>query len=968
MKKLTRLLALILCLIMTVSVTACGGNDGSGSNTGTGNNQNGSTDTGNGDGGHDDSGENQDDEIYAVYTLYVENVENAGGTPMSYEQWLISIKGEKGDKGDTGATGEKGDKGDKGDTGAQGEKGDKGDTGATGEKGDKGDKGDTGATGVGISEMYVSDGKLFVKLTNGDVIDLGFIPGGSICSHSYTDWVTGMLPTCTSIGYASRNCEICGYTEYKFSNPTGHNVSDELIGYDDNYHSTFCKDCGTVALKEHGFSSTAVYHNEYFHGYQCDCGRWSLEAHAKAENVSAISFNENYHYYNCAKCEQQIFVEHEFEEKGTYVNNDNHKVGCKDCDYEVTQGHTPTDIDTEYLSDTQHIDSCSVCESTIVVGHSYNDGVCSCGLIAENPTTVYIQGYEAGVNLNWLRTLCAEFEEIHKNTSFRDGEKGVEFKIEPVSSTDSASMLHSNIHLYVSHGAAGADTGRTLSQQGKLVSIDDAVSEKNEIRYTEDGEPYLVSIRDKVMYNYYNEILCSTEASTNLDEDGQAYNKCYALPSYGIATGLSYDAYNFKYNGLYLADPAWTETADADGLFNEYTCKFGTAKFVAPSGSGNLAEGVKLACGNDGVYGTPDDGLPTSMTEFFILCDYMKNQFGISPLSAYGGSFAKRNEMVKNLWASLGGFDTFQSSYTYDSRYNDVEIVTGWSNNDMWEGIDYIKAPTTTKLPITLQNGYQANDAVARYYAIAFLQIAKTEGWYSTWTEDKNVSHLDGEEKFVLNGIDGNEKCGMLIEGNYWYNESKKFGTMKIFRDKVKYSRPGVTEPDIKWMSLPTLVTGTVEPNADQTQFNERFQPQQAGSCIFLNARFKDDAGMQDLLAQFMQYIHTDDALSFYTGDQGVFRAGMLYDVREKDVANLSGFQKSYLYTYLANDWILEPVTYAGLYTNVQNETKIGATSDYYCAWENGAYNALTNAKALFENNRTTANAWAQQLAASGRA
>ena len=32
-----------------------------------------------------------------------------------------------------------------------------------------------------------------------------------------------------------------------------------------------------------------------------------------------------------------------------------------------------------------------------------------------NPTVINIQGYEAGVNLNWLRTLCAEFEEIHKH-------------------------------------------------------------------------------------------------------------------------------------------------------------------------------------------------------------------------------------------------------------------------------------------------------------------------------------------------------------------------------------------------------------------------------------------------------------------------------------------------------------------------------------------------------------------------
>ena len=130
-------------------------------------------------------------QIESIYNLYVASAEANNETPLSYEEWLASIKGEKGDKGDDGqngkdgangkdgvtptitisedgfwvingtkteylaigqdgAQGEKGDKGDKGDTGAQGEKGDKGDkgdTGAQGEKGDKGDKGDTGAQG-----------------------------------------------------------------------------------------------------------------------------------------------------------------------------------------------------------------------------------------------------------------------------------------------------------------------------------------------------------------------------------------------------------------------------------------------------------------------------------------------------------------------------------------------------------------------------------------------------------------------------------------------------------------------------------------------------------------------------------------------------------------------------------------------------------------------------------------------------
>ena len=47
------------------------------------------------------------DEIQKVYDLYVKNVSASGEVPLSYEEWLATIKGEKGDtgpKGDSGAS------------------------------------------------------------------------------------------------------------------------------------------------------------------------------------------------------------------------------------------------------------------------------------------------------------------------------------------------------------------------------------------------------------------------------------------------------------------------------------------------------------------------------------------------------------------------------------------------------------------------------------------------------------------------------------------------------------------------------------------------------------------------------------------------------------------------------------------------------------------------------------------------
>ena len=58
------------------------------------------------------SGDGDDDaQIVAIYNQYVAYAEGQGITPLSYEEWLETIKGEKGDKGDKGDDGEDGDDG-----------------------------------------------------------------------------------------------------------------------------------------------------------------------------------------------------------------------------------------------------------------------------------------------------------------------------------------------------------------------------------------------------------------------------------------------------------------------------------------------------------------------------------------------------------------------------------------------------------------------------------------------------------------------------------------------------------------------------------------------------------------------------------------------------------------------------------------------------------------------------------------
>ena len=86
--------------------------------------------------------DDRDPQILEVYNMYVASAQSEGETPMSYEEWLDSIKGPKGD---------------------------------TGAKGDKGDKGDSG---VGIKDVTVNEnGELVIEYTDGTTKNCGKVVG-----------------------------------------------------------------------------------------------------------------------------------------------------------------------------------------------------------------------------------------------------------------------------------------------------------------------------------------------------------------------------------------------------------------------------------------------------------------------------------------------------------------------------------------------------------------------------------------------------------------------------------------------------------------------------------------------------------------------------------------------------------------------------------------------------------------------
>lgn len=368
-----------------------------------------------------------------------------------------------------------------------------------------------------------------------------------------------------------------------------------------------------------------------------------------------------------------------------------------------------------------------------------------------NKVTINVMNTGGGIGRVWLDEAIVRYKEQNPN---------VNIKVENNIKTGVETMESTGYHLYF---VEDDGTVLELTATNKLLDITDMVTEKDETR---NGEK--ISVLDKV-----------DENSRFALQGGDG--KYYALPHFTYFPGLTYDAELFDAKGYYIAD----YTLSGQDV-KPFTSKFGTVNFVKDANT-------QKSLGNDGKRGTADDGLPSSLVEFLGLCAKMKSE-GVVPFELTGRSKHYISYLIRGLWTSLSGYETMSGTYTYDKP---MEIVTEditKSTELLFEGVNYIKKPTTEMVTITEETGYLAYDSVNRYYATILIEIMNKEGWLSTDSMG-NATHIDAQTNFVFGGYQGNQAYGMLIEGNYWFNESVDNYVMQDYVNmSVDYAN-GLEEP-----------------------------------------------------------------------------------------------------------------------------------------------------------------------------
>lgn len=399
----------------------------------------------------------------------------------------------------------------------------------------------------------------------------------------------------------------------------------------------------------------------------------------------------------------------------------------------------------------------------------------------------------------------------------------------------------------------------------------------------------------------------SIEDKIDTSERGryQYDGKYLALPSIEYYPSISYDVNLFDNYGLYFASGETENAWECEILDQTYY-------FTA-----NASE---KACGPDGQTGTSDDGLPTSLYEFIALCDYMKSGGkGIHPINFTGAYSYYSDFMLTALTYSLLGWEKAQATFSFNC--SEMEIVTGFTNDNLFPGSDIAKKPTTQKVAITEENGYLTTWSVEKYYAEAFFDLCLEKGWFgpSVASGDDQVAAM---RKFIYSDKSSrDQKIGMHIDGSFWYNEATLKGVIDSYNAAVGENMgQGLKgERKVALMSLPVSFDETV------TEENELGRGQvfvdMWRSMLVVNANVVNTPGKKEATLDFLKFLYTDAELANYTALTSV-RKSLNYTVPDAQYNNMPYYGKELL--NMLNDENNHVLHFEG-----GNETFAGAPSEF---------------------------------------
>ena len=469
---------------------------------------------------------------------------------------------------------------------------------------------------------------------------------------------------------------------------------------------------------------------------------------------------------------------------------------------------------------------------------------------SDSKIQIKIKNFGMGPGNLWLEETMERFAKLKQNEQYGD-KTGVYLKYEATSNQNTSAMASDSTNIFFDERASDP---YVLAQNGLLLNIDSIVKDE-----TREGG----TLESKIF----------EAAKGGIQGNDGSY---YALPHYDFYPGLAYNCATFEELCAYFA------ADDEDNVF-EHNSKYGKGVFV-----GDMS--AKKSVGPDGKSGTSDDGLPRSMDEFIILCDYIKTESDgdVAPLTVSGKYYNYYPEyLLMGFWSALAGPEQMRNYYNCTGEIEVVERDASgnlkFTNEPAFQGISYVKKPVTKWVTMAEDgsDGWMGNDMVAKYYAFAMLDIAVNEGFFSD-TANSEKDHWQTQMDLFMDGKAGTNNSAMLVEGSYWYNEANENGGFDYYERYVGSNR---NDLKVEWMSLPTSVYAEGAEGRDACFLDCGL------AYTMINKNVESNPALMQACLDFVAFCYTEAELRAFTAKTGITRA-ISYELTDADKANMSVYAK----------------------------------------------------------------------------
>lgn len=469
-----------------------------------------------------------------------------------------------------------------------------------------------------------------------------------------------------------------------------------------------------------------------------------------------------------------------------------------------------------------------------------------CGPTASSTMTVLkVWNYDGGVGHEWLDDVVTRFETAYADERYEEGKKGV--KIEVLNTPDTNQLNNIKNASYGVYFAQGIRYNG-LQADGTLLNISDIVDDK---LYGEDK-----TIESKL--------------SENTKSALSAQGGYYVLPHYQSLNGVVYNKTVFEEYGLYLDQNS------------------------QPVNYEKRADKTLRSVGPDGVKGTDDDGLPSSIEEFEILCDYMVDSAVIPFIWKDGNNKSYQMALTNALWMNLEGYEGAMANFTFNSNGKPSRIVTEYNADGTPKKVE--------EKVITKDNIWEIYQQESRYYALKMSEkVFSNESYYHEFSTSSTNSQILIQQTFLESNFTGEKPIAMMLEGSYWLNEAR---IANKYQESVG-NYPGVVDLEFAMMPLPIIGTGSVKEGEGRAPVHLDM----LSSYAFINANVetKHGVGVANLAKDFLKFCYTDESLAKFTEKSNVTK-DVIYDISPAQYESLDSFAQS-VWDAKKNDKIVVPIS-----------------------------------------------------------